>query len=252
MSWRKSWPKLNIYGPEGNGECSKRKLLPDERSVWDDYLDQAQISPIRSKVCISIEIGYTQEQLSIILKTPIDAINRAEKKLVDFDMIIVAKNRVISILNWSKYQSEYDRQLQYNVTDKSNKKKLQKKDTKNLSVSLSDSVSKSTSNKDIKGFDGFWATYPRKKSKGAAEKAWKVLSPTTELYEKIIKGVERAKTSIEWADPKYIPYPATWLRAKGWEDELRQICQKCKGKGIFSNNQTGYTVKCDCPAGVDK
>lgn len=122
MSWRKSWPKLNIYGTNGDGKCSKRQLTPDERSVWDDYLDLAQLSHIRGKVCIATDIGYTQEQLSKILKTPVDIINRAEHNLLKLKMIEIDKNRVITLLNWKKYQSEYNRQLQYRVTSKGNTK----------------------------------------------------------------------------------------------------------------------------------
>ena len=126
MSWRKSWPKLNIYGINGNGECSKRKLTPDERSVWDDYLDLAQLSIIRGKICIASDIGYTLQQLSQILKTPEEIILHAEHNLLKLKMIQVDKNRVIIILNWKKYQSEYDRQLQYRVTSKGYKKRLQR------------------------------------------------------------------------------------------------------------------------------
>lgn len=124
MSWRKSWPKLNIYGTNGDGKCSKRQLAPDERSVWDDYLDLAQLSPIRGKVCVAIDIGYTQEQLSKILKTPISIISRAEHNLLKLKMIEIDKNRVIILLNWKKYQSEYNRQLQYRVTSKGNKESV--------------------------------------------------------------------------------------------------------------------------------
>jgi len=126
MSWRKSWPKLNIYGEAGNGECSKRKMLPDERSVWDDYLDMAQISPIRGHVCIASGIGYSFEQLSMILKTPVETIKNAERKMIKFDMINVDSHRVVEICNWKKYQSEYERQKQYRVTTQGDNKRLQR------------------------------------------------------------------------------------------------------------------------------
>jgi len=118
MSWRKSWPKLNIYGKTGDGKCAKRFLSPDERSVWDDYLDLAQISPVRSKVCIADCIGYETSQLSRILNTPEEIIVRAEKHMIKLEMICININRVITINNWKKYQSEYSRQLQYRVTGK--------------------------------------------------------------------------------------------------------------------------------------
>lgn len=72
------------------------------------------------------------------------------------------------------------------------------------------------------GFEKFWGIYPRKKSKGDAEKAWKAIAPDEKLQGQINDGVERATISADWRKEggKYIPYPATWLRAKGWEDEL--------------------------------
>ena len=73
-----------------------------------------------------------------------------------------------------------------------------------------------------KDFEKFWDTYPRKKSKGDAEKAWKQLKPSSELVEIIISKVVLLKSSQEWLREggEFIPYPATWLRAKGWEDEV--------------------------------
>jgi hypothetical protein len=70
-------------------------------------------------------------------------------------------------------------------------------------------------------FAAFWDAYPRKKSKGDAEKAWKQIKPNEQLAEQILQAVERAKTSDGWLKDqgKFVPYPASWLRAKGWEDE---------------------------------
>jgi|DEB0MinimDraft_6_1074348.scaffolds.fasta_scaffold05399_10 tRNA 2-selenouridine synthase SelU len=77
--------------------------------------------------------------------------------------------------------------------------------------------------KNINTFAQFWSSYPKKKSKGAAEKAWKRLKPDEQLVEKIISSIELAKTSEDWVKDsgKYIPYPATWLNAHGWEDEIQ-------------------------------
>lgn len=70
------------------------------------------------------------------------------------------------------------------------------------------------------GFDRFWQAYPKKASKGQAEKVWQKLSPDEQLTEQILQAVERAKTRADWQkqEGQFIPYPATWLNAKGWED----------------------------------
>jgi 5-methylcytosine-specific restriction endonuclease McrA len=75
------------------------------------------------------------------------------------------------------------------------------------------------------GFDVFWKLYPRKKSKGDAKRAWSKLKPNEPLQDRILRALERAKTSDDWTKDagKYIPYPASWLNAEGWEDEPTKV-----------------------------
>lgn len=72
-------------------------------------------------------------------------------------------------------------------------------------------------------FACFWSAYPKRKSKGQAEKAWKAHAHGN--IEAIMAGLERAKRSDEWtkSDGRFIPYPATWLNAKGWLDEAAPV-----------------------------
>lgn len=70
-------------------------------------------------------------------------------------------------------------------------------------------------------FELFWKAYPKKRNKGQAEKAFKKAAPDEQLMAAILTAIERAKKSAQWLkeDGQFIPYPATWLNAKGWEDE---------------------------------
>ena len=70
-------------------------------------------------------------------------------------------------------------------------------------------------------FEQFWDAYPKKKSKGAARKAWDKLHVDSTMQATILQAIERAKQSEDWQKDggQYIPYPATWLNAEGWEDE---------------------------------
>lgn len=72
------------------------------------------------------------------------------------------------------------------------------------------------------GFAAFWTAYPKKKSKGQALSAWKKLKPDSSLQVVILKAIENQKHSPDWQKDKgqYIPYPATWLNAMAWEDEM--------------------------------
>ena len=71
------------------------------------------------------------------------------------------------------------------------------------------------------GFAAFWDLYPKKRSKANAVKAWLKLKPDAALTSRIEAGLERAKGREDWQreDGKFIPYPASWLSARGWEDE---------------------------------
>lgn len=72
------------------------------------------------------------------------------------------------------------------------------------------------------GFEAFWTAYPKKKSKGQALSAWKKLKPDSSLQAMILEAIENQKRSPDWQKDKgqYIPYPATWLNAMAWEDEM--------------------------------
>lgn len=71
-------------------------------------------------------------------------------------------------------------------------------------------------------FGRFYEAYPKKKSRGDAEKAWAKIKPDEHLAEQILQAVLRAKTSADWLkdNGQFIPYPASWLNAKGWLDAV--------------------------------
>jgi hypothetical protein len=81
-------------------------------------------------------------------------------------------------------------------------------------------------------FKRFWTAYPKKRSKGQAEKIWAKIHPDEQLLEKILSTIERAKKSEDWIKEagQFIPYPATWLNAKGWEDEVKTEDENWKEK----------------------
>jgi hypothetical protein len=116
-------------------------------------------------------------------------------------------------------------------------------------------------------FDQFWSAYPNKKSKGQAEKAWIKINPDEQLLEIMVSKIEQAKTQDQiWLKDNgaFIPYPATWLNAKGWMDEIKTgnitqsappmstsnytICPRCGEdvqKGCFIKiGEVEYCPKC--------
>lgn len=94
------------------------------------------------------------------------------------------------------------------------------------SSSSSSSISKPTCSPSVSGsagdeFSVFWNLYPKKVAKAEAEKAWKRLSPSRHLLADLLAGLERQKALPDWTRDggKFIPYPATWLNGRRWEDE---------------------------------
>ena len=76
-----------------------------------------------------------------------------------------------------------------------------------------------TSVQNENGFKEFWVAYPRKQGKRNAQKAFDQAKergmPDTKV---LVHPINQWKATKEWADPKFIPHPATWLNRDGWED----------------------------------
>jgi len=78
-----------------------------------------------------------------------------------------------------------------------------------------------TADQVLARFERFYEAYPRKRSRNDAVKAFTKLNPDDALLEQILASLEQVKASGEWSDPKFIPYPASWLNAAGWLDEVQ-------------------------------
>ncbi|WP_447585849.1 helix-turn-helix domain-containing protein [Pseudoxanthomonas mexicana] len=70
-------------------------------------------------------------------------------------------------------------------------------------------------------FAEFYAGYPKKESKPAAEKAWKRHKLDSEADAVIADVKARLATGGPWSglDRQFIPLPATYLNGRRWEDE---------------------------------
>ena len=89
---------------------------------------------------------------------------------------------------------------------------------------IPDSLNPPTPSASVSGdlFPKFWKLYPNKKGRAAAEKAWKKLKVTDDLFALIAQGLAKQCASQEWIKDggRFIPHPATWLNGKRWEDEV--------------------------------
>ena len=69
-------------------------------------------------------------------------------------------------------------------------------------------------------FFAFWKAYPRKVGKPAAQRAWNKEVKGVEIGT-LMAGLNAWRCSEQWQkeDGKFIPYPATFLNQRRWEDE---------------------------------
>jgi DNA-binding MarR family transcriptional regulator len=91
-------------------------------------------------------------------------------------------------------------------------------------------------------FARFWAAYPKKLSKGQAERTFAQLKPNEQLLTEILLGLQRAMTSDSRfaGEKRYTPNASTWLNAKGWQDEHDQDIPKPATSSAYGQpNRTG-------------
>jgi hypothetical protein len=80
-----------------------------------------------------------------------------------------------------------------------------------------------SANADEEGrFNRFWEAYPKKKKKDDARKAFHKRNVSEPLLEIMLSAIVLQRLSRDWTKDggQYIPYPATWLNAGSWDDEV--------------------------------
>lgn len=177
------------------------------------------------------QVGWSEVSLSKRWKWSRGKVRRFFFEIEKNDLKIVQqKNNVctlITIINYDTYQTNGTAN---GTTD--GQQTVQQTDTNKNDKNVKN-VKKE---KDICAFDfeTFWVAYPKKRSKGQAEKTWLKIKPDKDLLQKILSAIENAKESHDWKKDggKFVPYPATWLNAKGWEDHYEIEILDDQGSGI--------------------
>ncbi len=126
---------------------------------------------------------------------------------------------VFSIVNYDTYQADDDSGSTVQGTDRSTVRARLGHETKKVKK-----VKNKDTNSPLDGFEQFWKAYPKRKAKDAAEKAWRTVGAGNGLLPAILAAVETQKSSVDWKreDGRFIPYPATWLNQRRWQDEPTQ------------------------------
>lgn len=146
------------------------------------------------------------------------------------------KDRLITIVNWRYYQDcdsqEGKQQGKQRASEgqTEGKQRATNKNVKNDKECKNDKNNIYAQNSD-ELFNQFWEAYPKKRGKSNACRSWEKLKVSNELFDLIIQKLELFKKSDDWLkeNGKYIPYPATFLNGRRWEDEIEIDC-KCDEK----------------------
>ncbi|MBY8974645.1 helix-turn-helix domain-containing protein [Rhodobacteraceae bacterium NNCM2] len=83
-------------------------------------------------------------------------------------------------------------------------------------------VQKSLEGCETSSFEAFYAQYPRKTGKRAAEKAYRKAIDEGALPSDLIAGAMRYAAERDGEDPRFTKHPATWLNKGCWEDEATE------------------------------
>jgi len=91
----------------------------------------------------------------------------------------------------------------------------------------------------MEDFSTFWQVWPRKKAKAKAERAWR--NHVTDIPEigALVEIVEAQNASEQWQkeEGQYIPYPASWLNAGQWTDEVEAATGSLPGYTSPTNEE---------------
>jgi hypothetical protein len=127
------------------------------------------------------------------------------------------KFSVISIVNWRTYQEEENEINQ----------QINQPLTSNQPATNHKQECKELKKKEYTSeFLEFYTAYPKHKARDDAYKAWRSLNGTRPPLAEILSAIEKQKESDDWKkdNGKWIPFPATWLRAGRWDDETTVKC----------------------------
>jgi hypothetical protein len=78
---------------------------------------------------------------------------------------------------------------------------------------------------DPEGFDEFWKSYPTKAGRPAAVRAYRKMVKSECDQAAVLVGLDRWIASTDWVkdNGQFIPYPATFLNQRRWEDEPKNL-----------------------------
>lgn len=102
---RKRWFKFYVDEVFGKfADFDVDVLQPDERWGWIALRTICTICKFQPMLCISPQVGFSDEQLAKTMKISLDLWTRTKQKLIDFGRILVDEYNIITILDWNYFE----------------------------------------------------------------------------------------------------------------------------------------------------
>ena len=189
---------------------------------------------------IAKENGLTVQQT----KTALDRLKATNK-------ITIKSTNKYSIITLLEYDGAFSDNKQNNnqITNEqqtNNKPTLYNTEEQNIRITdtaLARGGESELSENEI-SFEKFWSAYPKKTAKQNAFKIWQKLKPDEELVNKILSALERFKRTEQWQrdDGRFIPYPASFLNDRRWEDETAEHTQPQSISSFGYNKRSSFDI----------
>lgn len=232
-STRRHWVKLWVG--EWLDGTTRFELTPEQRLLWIDLLALAGRSRFPGMIYPGVgegekKIGYPLSYLAGVLSFQPDGLRNALDILSRHGHITITESAtdclIIGIVNWDKYQSEYQRQ-------KGSRKEVTPKVRKETRQGAQEVTPKNTMKLPVEGevevegdgegeretsgaFSQFFSEYPRQEKKLRAKYAW-FKSDLEGRASEVMASLMDWKRSEQWKDPKFIPYAVNWLTDGLWK-----------------------------------
>ena len=144
----------------------------------------------------------------------------AEKYVFPFIKGFIDRNAAISEARSKAGASKGNKTEQ----NSSNENKTEQNETNSLTNTntKTETKTKTKTKTTDEAFDRFWDAYPRKVAKPDARKKFDKINPDEELLQTMLESIEKWSRSDQWTKDggQFIPYPATWLNQRRWEDSV--------------------------------
>jgi len=108
--------------------------------------------------------------------------------------------------------------------------------TENSVVYKNNNIKKNIKNNNDEIFETFWKSYPNKKDRGAAVKAFASALKRAK-FEDILAGVI-AYANDPTRKPEFTKYPATWLNSDSWLNDYQKPDESAKNKRDAEKQRT--------------